>query len=42
LAVTANGQEEVLYEEAMVQAETYVYRPDPSKPEGRYFVLTQE
>jgi hypothetical protein len=42
LAVTANGVEEVLYEEAMVRGETYVYRPDPAKAAGRYFVLTQE
>ena len=42
LAITANGREEVLYEEAMEQAETYVYRPDPAKLAGRYFVLTQE
>jgi hypothetical protein len=42
LAVTANGREEVLYEEAMIRGETYVYRPDPAKREGRYFVFTQE
>ena len=42
LAVTANGREEVLYEEAMSQGERYVYRPDPAKPAGRYFVLTQK
>ena len=42
LAVTANGREEVLYEEAMIRGETYVYRPDPAKREGRYFALTQE
>jgi hypothetical protein len=42
LAVTANGREEVLYEEAMAQGERYVYRPDPAKPAGRIFVLTQK
>ncbi len=42
LAVTANGREEVLYEEAMAQREMYVYRPDPAKLAGRYFALTQE
>ncbi len=42
LAVTANGVEEVLYEEALVPGETYVYRPDPDNPAGRYFVLTDE
>ena len=42
LAVTANGREEVLYEETMVPGEMYVYRPDPKKPAGRYFVLTRE
>ena len=42
LAITANGREEVLYEEAMVPGKAYVYRPDPEKPAGRYFVLTEE
>jgi hypothetical protein len=42
LAITANGREEVLYEEEMARGERYVYRPDPAKPEGRYFVLTQK
>lgn len=42
LAVTFNGQEEVLYEEAMAPGEQYVYRPDPEQPAGRYFVLTDE
>jgi len=41
LAITSNGREEVLYEEAMVPGKKYVYRPDPSQPEGRYFVLTE-
>ena len=42
VAVTANGREEVLYEEAMAPGKKYVYRPDPAKPAGRYFVLTTE
>ena len=42
LAITANGREEVLYEEEMARGERYVYRPDPAKHEGRYFVLTQK
>ncbi|MCZ6888847.1 MAG: hypothetical protein O7H39_10170, partial [Gammaproteobacteria bacterium] len=42
LAITAHGREEVLYEEAMAPGMGYVYRPDPDKPAGRYFVLTQE
>jgi len=41
LAITSNGREEVLYEEAMVPGKKYVYRPDPSQSEGRYFVLTE-
>ncbi len=42
VAVTANGCEEVLYEEALAPGSTYVYRPDVAKSAGRYFVLTQE
>jgi hypothetical protein len=42
VAVTANGREEVLYEEAMTPGKMYVYRPDPAKAAGRYFVLTEE
>ena len=41
VAVTVNGQEEVLYEEAMAPGKAYVYRPDAAKSEGRYFVLTE-
>ncbi|HCL30406.1 MAG TPA: hypothetical protein DIC52_18490, partial [Candidatus Latescibacteria bacterium] len=41
LAVTVNGREEVLYEEELDQGERYVYRPNPAKPAGRYFILTQ-
>lgn len=42
VAITANAREEVLYEEALTPGNVYVYRPDPTKPAGRYFVLTQE
>ena len=42
VAVTANGREEVLYEEAMAPGSTYVYRPDPEKAAGRYFILKKE
>jgi hypothetical protein len=42
VVVTADGREEVLYEEAMAPGKRYVYRPDPDKPAGRYFVLTEE
>ena len=41
LAITSNGREEVLYEEAMVPGKKYVYRPDPAQSVGRYFVLTE-
>ncbi len=42
LAITVNGSEEVLYEEALVPGGMYVYRPDPANPAGRYFALTEE
>ncbi len=42
LAITANGREEVLYEEALAPGESYVYRPDPARPAGRYFALTDQ
>ena len=42
VAITANGREEVLYEETMAPGKMYVYRPDASKSAGRYFVLTEE
>jgi len=42
VAVTANGREEVLYLEAMAPGKMYVYRPDPAKAAGRYFILTEE
>jgi len=41
LAITSNGREEVLYEEAMVPGNKYVYRPDPTQSAGRYFALTE-
>ena len=41
LAITSNGIEEVLYEEALAPGQQYVYRPDPTQSAGRYFVLTQ-
>jgi hypothetical protein len=41
VAVTANGNEEVLYEESMEPGKKYVYRPDAAQTEGRYFVLTE-
>jgi hypothetical protein len=40
LAITSNGVEEVLYEEALAPGQEYIYRPDASQPAGRYFVLT--
>ena len=42
VTVVANGVEEVLYEEALAPDHSYVYRPDPAQPAGRYFVLTEE
>ena len=42
LAITANGHEEVLYEEAMSPGKNYVYRPDASQSAGRYFALTEK
>jgi len=41
LAITSNGVEEVLYEEALAPGHEYVYRPDSTQAAGRYFVLTQ-
>jgi len=42
LAITSNGVEEVLYEEALTPGQQYVYRPDAAQSAGRYFVITQE
>jgi len=33
--------EEVLYEETLTPGNNYIYRPDPSHPAGRYFILTE-
>ncbi|MEZ4502974.1 MAG: LicD family protein [Dehalococcoidia bacterium] len=41
LVVTANGTEEVLYEEELEPGRTYVYRADPSQTAGRYYALTE-
>lgn len=41
IIVTANGVEEVLYEESLEPGKTYVYRADPGVIAGRYFVLTE-
>jgi hypothetical protein len=41
LAITSNGVEEVLYEEALAPGQQYVYRPDATQSAGRYFVLTE-
>ncbi|MFP6814119.1 MAG: LicD family protein [Pseudomonadales bacterium] len=41
VAVTANGKEEVLYEESMAPGKMYVYRPDATQSEGRYFILAE-
>jgi hypothetical protein len=42
VSVTVNGAEEVLYEETLEPGRSYVYRPDPKRSAGRYFVLTEE
>jgi hypothetical protein len=42
LAITFNGVEEVLYEEALEPGKQYVYRPDATQAAGRYFILTPE
>jgi hypothetical protein len=42
LAITANGAEEILYEEALTPGGAWVYRPDSETPAGRYFALTDE
>jgi len=42
LVIRFGEHEEVLYEEKMTTAKTYVYRPDPQVTSGRYFVLSLE
>ncbi len=42
LAITSNGVEEVLYEEALEPGRAYVYRPDANQTAGRYFILTPD
>ena len=42
VSITFDDVEEVLYEEALVPGNKYVYRPDPDQPAGRYFVLTED
>ncbi len=42
LVIRFGEHEEVLYEEKMTLAKTYVYRPDPQVTSGRYFVLSLE
>ena len=39
LVISYGNHEEVLYEELLVPTKSYVYSPDPSKTEGRIFVL---
>ena len=41
VTVVASGLEEVLYEEELKPGKTYIYRPDPERSAGRYFVLTE-
>ena len=42
VTVAFDGQEEVLYAEALAPGSTYLYQRDPSETQGRYFVLTAE
>jgi len=41
VAITANGTEEVLYEEALTPGGSWTYRADPKNPAGRYFAFTE-
>jgi hypothetical protein len=41
VSITFKDVEEVLYEEALTPGNRYIYRPDPVRPAGRYFVLTE-
>ena len=42
VSITSNDVEEVLYEEALTPGSRYVYCPDPTRPAGRYFALTEK
>ena len=42
LVIKYDNHEEVLYMEKMTQAQTYIYRPDPSIESGRSCVLSTE
>jgi len=42
LVIRFGEHEEVLYEEKITTAKTYVYRPDPQVTSGRYFTLSLE
>jgi len=42
LVIRFGKHEEILYEEKMTPAMTYVYRPDPQVTSGRYFALSLE
>ena len=41
VSIKFNDVEEVLYEESLTPGNKYIYRPDPSHPAGRYFILTE-
>ena len=42
VSITFKDVEEVLYEETLTPGNRYTYRPDPARPAGRYFVLTED
>ena len=42
LVIKYDDHEEVLYQEKMIQGQTYIYRPDPSTVTGRFCVLYTE
>ena len=41
MVISYGDHEEVLYEEVLAPNGSYLYRPDPSNPAGRIFVLSQ-